>query len=134
MGNVACHTKPPRTRLEKGLLFYSFYASNVTTNFLLEIAVLKATTKLSEKQVREMYEEFNQEAESGTGRMNKRQFSKFYKHVTGFEDENGSLADKAFAVFDTNHNGSIDFSEFVLASTVGYKIDLDSQLELAFSL
>ncbi|CAF4040171.1 unnamed protein product [Rotaria sp. Silwood1] len=56
MGNVAYHTKTPRTRLEKGLLFYSFYASNVTNNFLLEIAVLKATTKLSEKQIREMYE------------------------------------------------------------------------------
>ncbi|CAF1429267.1 unnamed protein product [Rotaria sp. Silwood1] len=116
MGNVASNMKTPSTRLEK------------------EIAVLKATTKLSEKQIREMYEEFDQEAESGTGRMNKRQFSKFYKHVTGFEDKNGSLADKAFAVFDINDSGSIDFSEFVLASTVGYKIDLDSQLELAFSL
>ncbi|CAF4110874.1 unnamed protein product [Rotaria sp. Silwood2] len=110
MGNLATNGKTSGTRLDK------------------------ANTKLNEQQIREMYEEFNYEAESGTGRMNKRQFRKFYKHVTGSEDENGSLADKAFAVFDTNHSDSIDFSEFVLASTVGYKNDLDSQLELAFSM
>ncbi|CAF4182086.1 unnamed protein product, partial [Adineta steineri] len=39
-----------------------------------------------------------------------------------------------FAVFDTNHDGTIDFSEFVLAEAIGNKKDPDSALELSFAL
>jgi Ca2+-binding EF-hand superfamily protein len=38
-----------------------------------------------------------------------------------------------FAVFDKNGDGSIDFSEFVLAIGLISKSDLDSTLELSFA-
>jgi len=83
--------------------------------------------------------------------MNKNQFRKFYKKVAGSEDSSGALAEyvnaflifhhnrlcyfsNAFAVFDTNHDGSISFSEFVLAAATGNSHDLDSKLELSFAL
>jgi hypothetical protein len=83
--------------------------------------------------------------------MNKHQFRKFYKKVAGSEDENGAFAEyvntflifprnrlccfsNAFAVFDTNHDGSIDFSEFVLAAVIENKNDLESVLELSFAM
>jgi Ca2+-binding EF-hand superfamily protein len=39
-----------------------------------------------------------------------------------------------FAVFDTNHDGTVDFSEFVLASALENKNDLDSKLDLSFRM
>lgn len=39
-----------------------------------------------------------------------------------------------FAVFDKNGDGSIDFSEFVLACGIGTTNDLTSELELAFAM
>lgn len=69
--------------------------------------------------------------------------------MTGSEDENGHLvgyvfdflvihhnrlcfSSNVFGVFDKNGDGSIDFSEFVLAVGLTNKKDLDSTLELAF--
>jgi Ca2+-binding EF-hand superfamily protein len=83
--------------------------------------------------------------------MNKRQFHKFYKRVAGINDENSQFAEyayefftfadhrfscfrHAFAIFDTNHDGSIDFSEFVLAATIKNKDNADSALELVFAM
>jgi Ca2+-binding EF-hand superfamily protein len=39
-----------------------------------------------------------------------------------------------FRVFDKNGDGSIDFSEFVLAYASQVNKDLDSQLDLIFSM
>jgi hypothetical protein len=39
-----------------------------------------------------------------------------------------------FPVFDQNGDGTVDFGEFVLASAAASRNDLDSQLDLAFSL
>jgi hypothetical protein len=39
-----------------------------------------------------------------------------------------------YAVFDRNGDGSVDFSEFVLAVSLQNKNDLDSQIELGFEM
>jgi len=39
-----------------------------------------------------------------------------------------------FPIFDKNGDGTVDFSEFVLSCGLGSKNDLDSQLDLAFTL
>ncbi|CAF1431271.1 unnamed protein product [Adineta steineri] len=99
-----------------------------------EIAVLKANSNLSEKEIQELYDEFKELDASGTGRMNKEQFIKFYTQIAGSDNELVLVADNVFAVFDTNHDGTIDFSEFVLAEAIGNKKDPDSALELSFAL
>lgn len=39
-----------------------------------------------------------------------------------------------FAVFDRDHNGTIDFHEFLLAIAAGAPYDLDSHLEYVFEM
>jgi Ca2+-binding EF-hand superfamily protein len=39
-----------------------------------------------------------------------------------------------FAVFDRNHDGTVDFHEFLLAVAAGTPGDLDSHLDYVFEL
>jgi hypothetical protein len=83
--------------------------------------------------------------------MNKNQFAKMYKEDMKAEDKDGKLIEyvmaflifhlnclssssNMFAVFDQNGDGSVSFSEFVVAIALGNKTDLNSQLELAFEM
>jgi Ca2+-binding EF-hand superfamily protein len=71
--------------------------------------------------------------ECPSGKMNKDKFNEIYKMMMASEDKDGKLLDHVFAVFDKNGDGSIDFSEFVLAVGLTNKNDLDSTLELSFA-
>jgi Ca2+-binding EF-hand superfamily protein len=41
---------------------------------------------------------------------------------------------RAFATFDTNNDGAIDFDEFILAIAATSQGDLDDRLEIAFEM
>jgi Ca2+-binding EF-hand superfamily protein len=71
--------------------------------------------------------------ECPSGKMNKDKFNEIYKMMMASEDKDSKLLDHVFAVFDKNGDGSIDFSEFVLAVGLTSKNDLDSTLELSFA-
>ena len=83
--------------------------------------------------------------------MNKTKFNELYKKTTGFGDRNADLVEyvtvfhifhyiclryssHAFAGFDRNNDGSIDFTEFVLVMGQKEKKDLNSTLDLAFEM
>jgi len=83
--------------------------------------------------------------------MNKQQFAKFFEKFLGSDDQNSALSEYVtvfliflynflcfssliFSVFDTNGNGTVDFSEFVLTLDMTKKSDLDTQVEPAFTV
>ena len=39
-----------------------------------------------------------------------------------------------FAAFDTNHNGTVDFDEFILGVALMTKNDMDSILDFSFEM
>ncbi|CAF1019333.1 unnamed protein product [Adineta steineri] len=98
-----------------------------------EIAALKASTKLSDQEIREMFDEFNKGGGSD-GKITKEEFRKYYKKSVGSDDKAGILADNTFAAFDANHDGSINFTEFTFAIMAQNKTDLDSILNFSFEV
>ncbi|CAF1072157.1 unnamed protein product [Adineta ricciae] len=99
-----------------------------------EIAILAANSKLNEREIRELYDEFLTADMSGTGRINKEQFCRYYKQLVGSEHGLDDIAKNVFTVFDVDHDGTIDFSEFVLANAIEMKNDPDSVLEFSFHM
>ncbi|CAF1288864.1 unnamed protein product [Rotaria sordida] len=96
-----------------------------------QIAMLKATTPFSEKDIQEWHATFLRQ--SPTGKLNKKQFVEVYKKFYS-----GSKADMycqlAFSMFDANHDGVIDFNEYLLAVAATSHGDLDDRLEVAFDI
>jgi Ca2+-binding EF-hand superfamily protein len=83
--------------------------------------------------------------------MNKSQFKKYFQSIAGHKDKYGDGAEYVtmffiflcnclcsssffFSMFDKNGDGSVDFSEFVLSCGMFSKGDIDSELDLAFTL
>ncbi|CAF1127595.1 unnamed protein product [Rotaria sordida] len=96
-----------------------------------QIAMLKATTQYNEKEIREWHANFLRE--SPTGKLNKKQFVEAYKkfYSGGKAD---SYCQLAFSMFDANHDGVIDFNEYLLAVAATSQGDLDDRLEVAFDI
>lgn len=64
--------------------------------------------------LRSWYKEFLQVCP--TGKMNKKNFYKFYKMLRGNSDGNlHKITDYVFSCFDKDSNGYLDFSEFIIA-------------------
>ncbi|CAF1445815.1 unnamed protein product [Adineta steineri] len=96
-----------------------------------ELQVLMASTKLSEQELRENYDEFKQECPSG--KLDKNKFTKMYNKMTN-DSNSATIADLVFTAYDTNRDGKIDFSEFILALVLADKNDIDSKLALSFGM
>ncbi|CAF1234581.1 unnamed protein product [Adineta steineri] len=97
-----------------------------------DIEMLKKASKLSEEEIKEIYHGFWNEFPRG--KMDKKGFSKYYQKIKDESDKNGILCDHVFAVFDQNHDGTIDFREFLLAVALGTPADLDSHLDYVFEM
>lgn len=96
-----------------------------------QIAMLKANTNYSEREIREWHAGFLRDCPSG--RLDKKKFvqvyQQFYPH--GKAD---SFCKFAFDTFDQNDDGSIDFDEFLLAISATSQGDLDDRLSVAFDM
>ncbi|CAF1519721.1 unnamed protein product, partial [Rotaria sordida] len=105
-------------------------ASNVLTPQVL--ALLKASSHLNEEEIIDLYIAFWNDFPSG--RMNKEGFIKYYEEIKDEKDRANILCDHVFAVFDKDHDGTIDFHEFLLAIASGSPADLDSHLNYVFEM
>ncbi|CAF1556343.1 unnamed protein product [Rotaria magnacalcarata] len=96
-----------------------------------QIALLKANTQYSEEEIRQWHAGFIRDCPSG--RLDKKRFVDVYRqfYPSGKPD---NYCKYAFTTFDTNHDGSVDFSEFLLAMTATSKGDLDDRLTVAFEM
>ncbi|CAM4792363.1 unnamed protein product [Rotaria magnacalcarata] len=97
-----------------------------------DIALLKRQSRLSEQEIRNLHETFWNDFP--TGRLDKKGFMKYYEDIKDDKDRTSILCDHVFAVFDKNHDGTIDFNEFLLAVSVGTPHDLDSHLDYVFEM
>ncbi|CAF0888334.1 unnamed protein product [Adineta ricciae] len=96
-----------------------------------EIAMLKANTKYSEKEIREWHAGFLRDCPSG--KLDKKKFVEVYKQFYP-QGKADSFCKHAFATFDSNNDGTIDFDEFILAIAASSQGNLDDRLELAFDM
>ena len=95
------------------------------------IALLRANTKYSEKEIREWHAGFIRDCPSG--KLDKKKFVEVYKqfYPNGKAD---NFCKYAFDTFDQNHDGSIDFEEFLLAISATSQGNLDDRLSVAFDM
>ncbi|CAF4481383.1 unnamed protein product [Rotaria socialis] len=96
------------------------------------IALLKASSNLSENEIIDLYVVFWNDFPSG--RMNKEGFIKYYEEIKDERDRANVLCDHVFAVFDKDHDGTIDFYEFLLAIATRSPADLESHLNYVFEM
>jgi len=102
-----------------------------TTLTAKQLALLKINTKYTEKEIQQWHAGFIRDCP--TGRLNKKKFVQVYKefYPNGKPD---NYCKYAFATFDTNNDGSIDFEEFLLALSATSQGNLDDRLAFAFDL
>ncbi|CAF1552759.1 unnamed protein product [Adineta steineri] len=96
-----------------------------------EIAMLKANTKFTEKEIREWHAGFLRDCPSG--KLDKKKFVDVYKQFYP-QGKADSFCKYAFNTFDANNDGTIDFDEFLLAIAATSQGDLDDRLEVAFEM
>ncbi|CAF2037091.1 unnamed protein product [Rotaria magnacalcarata] len=96
-----------------------------------ELALLKANTQFSEKEIRQWYTSFL--GDCPDGRLDEEKFVKLYQQLypSGHAD---NYCKHAFSTFDTNQDGSIDFEEFLLAISVSSRGNIDDRLAAAFDV
>jgi len=95
------------------------------------IQMLKANTNFTEEQIREWHAGFLRDCPNG--KLSKDRFVTVYEQFY----PGGKAKDfckYAFATFDRDNNGTIDFTEFMLAIALTQSGDLDERLALAFDM
>ncbi|UJR31315.1 hypothetical protein I4U23_018813 [Adineta vaga] len=96
-----------------------------------QIAMLKANTKYSEKEIREWHAGFLKDCPSG--KLDKKKFTEVYKQFYP-QGKADNFCKYAFETFDTDNNGTVDFDEFLLAISATSQGSVDDRLAVAFDM
>jgi len=96
-----------------------------------EIAMIKANTKFDDKQIQEWHASFIRD--NPTGKLDKKSFVNAYREFYP-KGNPESYCKYAFATFDANNDGTIDFDEFILAIAVKGQGSVEDRLAAAFDL
>ena len=96
-----------------------------------QIAMLKANTNYTDREIREWHAGFLRDCPSG--KLNKKKFVEVYKQFYP-HGKPETFCNFAFSMFDANHDGTIDFDEFLLAIAATSQGNLDDRLEVACDL
>ncbi|KAI9471584.1 Calcium-binding protein NCS-1 [Coemansia sp. RSA 989] len=102
--------------------------SKLSTEQLTE---LQSLTKFERKEIQQWHKGFLKDCPSGE--LNRTEFKGIYKQYFPFGDPS-RFADYIFEVFDQNHNGTIDFTEFLQALSITSRGSPEEKLKWAFEL
>ncbi|KAL6461232.1 hypothetical protein MHYP_G00311980 [Metynnis hypsauchen] len=92
---------------------------------------LKVSTKFSEAEITQWYENFQKQCPSG--RITLTQFEEIYSRFFPNSDAK-TYAQHVFRSFDTNDDGTLDFKEYIVALHMTSSGKMSLKLEWAFSL
>ncbi|CAF1316944.1 unnamed protein product [Adineta steineri] len=96
-----------------------------------ELSVLRSTSKLSDKEIKQWHEEFIKNFP--TGKFDKDSFIKYYKELDPQQDEAAMSA--LLDSIDTDHDGSINFNEYLFFTAANaHNCSLEERLDVMFDL
>jgi recoverin len=96
-----------------------------------DLELLSRTSKKSKEEIQYWYDHFLKECP--TGKMNLEQFVRYYSMFRKNENVE-AVAKHAFAAFDADKNGSVDFGEFMIAYVATTGQDPREKLKYAFEM
>jgi len=98
-----------------------------------ELFILRQTG-LSLSEIEEIFQKYIKINPQG-GELNKKEFAELYKLIRNEDCKNlACLTDYIFTSFDTDHNGTISFEEFLIGYSFTTRRGLEKKLEYAFNM
>ncbi|CAF3031998.1 unnamed protein product [Rotaria socialis] len=96
-----------------------------------QIQTLVSSTHFSAQQVSEWHQSFIRDYPSG--KLDRKQFIEVYRQFYP-QGKAGNFCSLAFNAFDRDHNGIVDFNEFLTAIALTMSSEIKDRLDLAFSM
>ncbi|CAF0713663.1 unnamed protein product [Brachionus calyciflorus] len=98
-----------------------------------DLDFLSGQTGQSKSDIKAIFDEFMRN--NPDGKLDKQEFVRLYSKLRPEQPESlDEISHFVFRAFDTDHNGTIDFSEFMISYSLTTRGDLKQKLNYAFSI